>query len=223
MGTVYLIPTTDLNFNSTSTVTPVSNLDSNQRSAYNELLSSGFHAYSRYYVSQDSYFPDHYLLYKTGTVFYYAYYLKDNGYIAYLRLKTTPSWYYSLDLHDGGVIVTNAGVWNDSNIGVIVENTQNIPVANILVDYFADRNSAYSAISAYLPQPITYYLTNCSAPTAPASVAPGDVVSFPVTVQPGYNIFNPVQGGSISIYQGNNYIPFTFENGVIRFTAPGGD
>lgn len=70
--------------------------------------------------------------------------------------------------------------------------------------------------------PITYYLTNCSAPSAPTSVSPGGVVTFAVTVSPGYNIFNPVQGGSISVYQGDNYIPFTYENGVLRFTAPGG-
>lgn len=70
--------------------------------------------------------------------------------------------------------------------------------------------------------PITYYLTNCSAPSAPTSVQPGGTVSFPVTVSPGYNIFNPVQGGSISVYQGNDYIPFTFENGQLTFTAPGG-
>lgn len=69
---------------------------------------------------------------------------------------------------------------------------------------------------------IVYYLTNCSAPSAPTSVQPGGTVSFPVTVSPGYNIFNPVQGGSISVYQGNDYIPFTFENGQLTFTAPGG-
>lgn len=86
----------------------------------------------------------------------------------------------------------------------------------------ANDEEAIAMMLGAMAIPITYYLTNCSAPSAPTSVQPGGTVSFPVTVSPGYNIFNPVQGGSISVYQGDVYIPFTFENGQLTFTAPGG-
>lgn len=86
----------------------------------------------------------------------------------------------------------------------------------------ANDKDAIAMMLGAMAYQIVYYLTNCSAPSAPTSVQPGGTVSFPVTVSPGYNIFNPVQGGSISVYQGNDYIPFTFENGQLTFTAPGG-
>lgn len=127
------------------------------------------------------------------------------------------------------------GCWTLASGNVYTQNVNSVVSGYAGYYYFAEPSTiretinekysiyeeAFNAIST--PNiPITYYLTNCSAPSAPASVSPGGVVTFPVTVSPGYNIFNPVQGGSISVYQGDDYIPFTYENGVLRFTAPGG-
>lgn len=66
--------------------------------------------------------------------------------------------------------------------------------------------------------PITYRLTNCTAPSAPAEAAVGDTVNVPLVMQQGYDIVTP----STDIVVTNNgvAVPHTYSNGTISFTMP---
>lgn len=169
--------------------------------------------------------PNYYSYYYGGSVSgcrVFAYNSNSNQ-IAAVVVFTEQVYYYSYYSADGvrdhylssTVTVDGNTYYYDAYIMFSASNT-------LYIDRYSTLEEGIRAEFTSVQIPITYYLTNCSAPSAPASVSPGGVVSFSVTVSPGYNIFNPVQGGSISVYQGDNYIPFTYENGVLTFTAPGG-
>lgn len=66
--------------------------------------------------------------------------------------------------------------------------------------------------------PITYRLTNCTAPTAPSEAAAGDTVTVPLSFTSGYGIVNP----SSDIYVTNNgvLVPSTYFDGTLTFTMP---
>lgn len=66
--------------------------------------------------------------------------------------------------------------------------------------------------------PISYRLTNCTAPSAPAEAAIGDTVVVPFQFTSGYGIVNP----SSDIYVTNNgvIVPSMYSNGILTFTMP---
>lgn len=68
-----------------------------------------------------------------------------------------------------------------------------------------------------LKYPITYRLTNCSAPDAPVEAAVGDTVSVPFVFPDGYGIVN-----SENVYVTNNgvVVPSTYSDGVLNFEMP---
>lgn len=83
-------------------------------------------------------------------------------------------------------------------------------------------NSESEAITAFLAisesYPITYRLTNCTAPSAPTEAAIGDIVTVPLQFTTGYGIVNP----SSDVYVTNNgvVVPSQYSNGVLTFTMP---
>lgn len=67
-------------------------------------------------------------------------------------------------------------------------------------------------------QPITYRLTNCTAPSAPTEAVIGDTVTVSLQFSSGYGIVNP----SSDVYVTNNgvVVPSQYSNGVLTFTMP---
>lgn len=65
---------------------------------------------------------------------------------------------------------------------------------------------------------ITYRLTNCTAPGAPASANYGEIVNVPIILPAGYGVVNP----STDAYVTNNgvVIDSSYSNGVLTFTMP---
>lgn len=83
---------------------------------------------------------------------------------------------------------------------------------------FDNQQDAVDAVTALISKPITYRLTNCSAPGAPQYATSGSTVSVPLSVSAGYSFINP----STDIYVTNNgtVVPSTYSNGVVTFTMP---
>lgn len=83
------------------------------------------------------------------------------------------------------------------------------------VEPFSSDSDFLSASQGY---PITYRLTNCTAPSAPSEAAVGDTVTVPLVLQEGYDIITP----STDIVVTNNgvAVPHTYTNGTISFTMP---
>lgn len=73
-------------------------------------------------------------------------------------------------------------------------------------------------VSPSITYPITYRLTNCTAPSAPTEAAVGDTVTVSPQFTSGYGIVNP----SSDVYVMNNgvIVPSTWSNGVLTFTMP---
>lgn len=86
------------------------------------------------------------------------------------------------------------------------------------IDTFATQQEAYDAIIGNYKYPITYRLTNCSAPTAPVEAAVDDTVNVDFVFPEGYGIVNP----SSDIYVTNNGVTVTssYANGRLTFTMP---
>lgn len=85
---------------------------------------------------------------------------------------------------------------------------------------FTPYNSVDEAIEDYFGRryfPITYRLTNCTAPDAPVEAAVGDTVSVPFVFPDGYGIVN-----SENVYVTNNgvVVPSTYSDGVLTFEMP---
>lgn len=68
---------------------------------------------------------------------------------------------------------------------------------------------------------ISYIPVNCQL-SGPSTANSGDTVTVSVTPNAGHVISLPQQGGSISVYNENGYIPFTWDatNKTISFQAP---
>lgn len=66
--------------------------------------------------------------------------------------------------------------------------------------------------------PITYRLTNCTAPSAPTEAVVGDTVTVPLSFNSGYGIVNP----SSDIYVTNNgvLVPSSYSDNILTFTMP---
>lgn len=65
--------------------------------------------------------------------------------------------------------------------------------------------------------PITYRLTNCTAPSAPTEAVVGDNVTVIPSFSEGYGIVNP---SDIYVTCNGVTIPSTYSNGVLTFTMP---
>lgn len=89
------------------------------------------------------------------------------------------------------------------------------------VDLYPDATTAIDAIKAASPTPpsypITYHLTNCTAPTAPTEATSGATVTVPLQFTIGYSVVN-----SSDAYVMNNgvIVPSTYSNGTLMFTMP---
>lgn len=68
-----------------------------------------------------------------------------------------------------------------------------------------------------LENPITYRLTNCTAPNAPSEAKVGDTVVVPFVFGEGYGIVNDA-----NVFVANNgvVIPSTYADGILTFTMP---
>ena len=88
---------------------------------------------------------------------------------------------------------------------------------------FANEAEFWSAAAAYFEPymgvPIQYIQSNCSL-TGPTNVIRGANVNVNVSFVDGYGIRDTTQGANISVYNSSGYIPFTYANGVLSFTAP---
>lgn len=59
------------------------------------------------------------------------------------------------------------------------------------IESFSSREEFIAAVVGWTPsQPITYRLTNCTAPDAPSSAEPGSVVVVPLVFSEGFGIVN---------------------------------
>lgn len=89
--------------------------------------------------------------------------------------------------------------------------------------FFRSRNEALSAMDDgrwIVPSiPVVYAPVRCSL-SGDTMVSSGDTVTVTITPDSGYKVANPQQGQSISVYNEQGYIPFTFNNNQITFTVP---
>ena len=87
---------------------------------------------------------------------------------------------------------------------------------------FSDAQSAKNAIRDLQLQPqtepITYRLTNCSAPSAPTEAVPGTTVTVTLSPDQGFSFVNP----STDVYVTNNgtVVQSTLNGNVLTFTMP---
>lgn len=101
----------------------------------------------------------------------------------------------------------------------------NPPPETYPYDVFASTDELLLALFTYLQNPpslkipITYILSNTTV-NGPTEESAGNDVSVTITPDNGYVIRNPSQGDSISVYNKNGYIPFTYADGVLTFTVP---
>ncbi len=124
---------------------------------------------------------------------------------------------------------------NGSTKNLITQQDINMPYSNIYYYYqgtlipsayivseipiYNSRNEALEAFAAGVSShPITYRLTNCTAPSAPTEATVGDTVTVPFQFTSGYGIVNP----SSDLYVTNNgvVVPSQYSNGVLTFTMP---
>lgn len=95
-----------------------------------------------------------------------------------------------------------------------------MPSTNRLaVDTYPSASAAYDAITGAGGVPISYIISGCTV-SGPDAAASGDTVSVSVTLNNGMVIKNPTQGNSISVYDNNGYIPFTFSGNTLTFVVP---
>lgn len=83
---------------------------------------------------------------------------------------------------------------------------------------FHNQDEMFHSFLGSFSYPITYRLTNCTAPSAPTGAAIGDTVTVPFQFTSGYGIVNP----SSDVYVTNNgvVVPSQYSNGVLTFTMP---
>ena len=85
---------------------------------------------------------------------------------------------------------------------------------------FDTQQDAIDAVMSIYPvkYPITYRLTNSTAPSAPIEAAVGDTVTVPFQFPSGYGLVNP----SSDVYVTNNgvIVPSQYSNGTLTFTMP---
>lgn len=91
----------------------------------------------------------------------------------------------------------------------------NCPVYTNAADFF-NTERPYSIDSKI---PITYTTIGCTL-DGPSEAESGEDVSVIVTPESGRIIREPIQGKSISVYDKNGYIPFTYTDGNLSFKVP---
>lgn len=110
-----------------------------------------------------------------------------------------------------GYLVTN---YNEaySTTAILDAYVVTVPLYNNVQDFI---DEVYRGALTY---PITYRLTNCSAPSAPTEEAVGNTVNVDFAFPEGYGIVNP----SSDIYVTNNgvVVPSSYANGRLTFTMP---
>ena len=138
--------------------------------------------------------------------------------------------------HDNAIVYTNQNIGGGPNTKTLVYNNSygyytsygnnqghiycsgNGEIAG-LTTHFSTVEELLTAFQNLVESyPITYRLTNCSAPSAPAEAEVGDTVNVPLVLQQGYDIITP----STDIVVTNNgvVVPHTYSNGTISFTMP---
>ena len=121
----------------------------------------------------------------------------------------------ALDQYSGGTIqVDNLSIGRPSS--VIIGASHHVQNQVVYMDAYPTRQEAINALNTN--QPITYRLTNCTAPGAPSEAAHGSSVSVVLTPNSGYSFINP----SSDIYVTNNGVAVvsSYANGVLHFTMP---
>lgn len=91
----------------------------------------------------------------------------------------------------------------------------NVPLYNNIDTAISDaRNAGYGFLLGF---PITYRLTNCTAPDAPSEANIGSTVTVPFVFPDGYGIVN-----NENVYVTNNgvIVPSTYSDGVLTFEMP---
>lgn len=105
-----------------------------------------------------------------------------------------------------------------------VSYTQSVEaMINSEIPIYQTREEAYAAFNdgIWTPQPttfpITYRLTNCTAPDAPSEASIGSIVTVPFVFPDGYGIVN-----NENVYVTNNgvIVPSTYSDGVLTFEMP---
>lgn len=93
----------------------------------------------------------------------------------------------------------------------ITDSEVYVPVYHDVQDFI---DEVYKGAIHY---PITYRLTNCTAPDAPSEAVVGDTVSVPFVFPDGYGIVN-----NENVYVTNNgvIVPSTYSDGVLTFEMP---
>lgn len=88
-----------------------------------------------------------------------------------------------------------------------------------VVESYSSKDELFRAFDAIMrvAYPITYRLTNCTAPDAPTEAAVGDSVSVSFVYTEGYGITD-----NTNVYVTNNgvIVPSTYSDGVLTFEMP---
>lgn len=135
---------------------------------------------------------------------------------------------YNVINDNGNITIQSTGSYSD--LGV-VDNIYylraGVTISDSLPNYSLDDLSSLSLTDAVKtvwglgPKQITYIPVNCQL-SGPSTANSDDSVTVQVTPNEGHVISLPQQGGSISVYNEDGYIPFTWDanNKTIKFKVP---
>lgn len=142
------------------------------------------------------------------------------------KIWTVPTvirWFYEYTRYDSRIFfrdsqtidIGNGWYYRIDNNAFITGSTSGVQTT-----LFADLQTALTALTVeeVINYPITYRLTNCTAPSAPTEASVGDTVNVPLQFTTGYGIVNP----SSDVYVTNNgvVVPSQYSDGVLTFTMP---
>lgn len=216
MGTVYVCPLFNRTFEVWNGWTSISNLTSNQLESLYFIRDNGFNYYNGLILNTTINATSWIV---SNGVLYLAYYKQDNTVAKMLSYSPIDTTYTS-----AGISTDNncrcSSTFRSSGYFVSPDNSASIvAMSRAGVDLFDSYADAYTALSAYeAGYPITYRLTNCTAPTAPTEAAVGTTVTVVPQFTSGYGVVNP----SSDAYVTNNgvVIPSSYSNGTLTFTMP---
>lgn len=142
-----------------------------------------------------------------------------NYYNGYLMGSNSPFDIYETDIRYNPIRLT---IWNavyDSNIGLysVHRGATKYESNNVLIQYDSENSAIVALRNAFSSSyPISYRLTNCSAPSAPMEAVVGDTVNVDFIFPEGYGIVNSAS----DVYVTNNgvIIPSSYANGRLTFT-----
>lgn len=208
MGTVYTLPYISGISSVSSFSSTIASLSGDNLAAYNALLNGGLYivdGLNNYGNASASYIANPVSNEVSKVAFYLdtnrvAYWITGNRCSMNVYSRTSSLPYTSVTYYSGNTAPDGYFTYTSTNLHV---------------DVF---NSSEDAYSALFDKPITYRLTNCTAPSAPQAATAGATVSVQLQFAEGYDIVNPTS--DIYVTDNGVIVPSVYSNGTLTFTMP---